>query len=286
MWFFAVGAVILWRVWTECYTKEFMTYSGDRSSPDASHAELFGSSELSLEDLERLATTFRPSWELDEAPFAGPATFSAADVRSLQGDPQLREGLHGGANEAFSKGRISEGSSRSRGTVSSRPKTEPVLGVRPIAPTTPLTAEDFEGSLKAPRFKRVLWVGIGAVTVLLVVLGIWATSSSDSKSQAPAEATGAPPPPPPPHPEPTPSPSPSEAQPALLAPPETEPALSAPPRSPPRATALPIAPRPTPAPQVLGRVPPPSPSHAPLPAPKPTARPKAPEPTIVHDVPF
>lgn len=109
MWFFAVGAVILWRVWTECYTKEFMTYSGDRSSPDASHAELFGSSELSLEDLERLATTFRPSWELDEAPFAGPATFSAADVRSLQGDPQLREGLHGGANEAFSKGRISEG---------------------------------------------------------------------------------------------------------------------------------------------------------------------------------
>jgi hypothetical protein len=144
--------VILWRVWTECYNQEFMTYSGDRSSPDASHAGLFGSSELSLEDLERLATTFRPSWELDEAPFAGPATFSAAEVRSLQGDPQLREGLHAGANEAFSRGRISQGSSPNRGTVSSRLKAEPAFGVRSIAPSAPLTAEDFEGSLNAPRF--------------------------------------------------------------------------------------------------------------------------------------
>src|SRR5258708_5928635 len=35
--------------------------------------------------LERLATSFRPSWELDEAPFSGAGALSAADVRALQG---------------------------------------------------------------------------------------------------------------------------------------------------------------------------------------------------------
>jgi hypothetical protein len=37
------------------------------------------------DELERLATAFRPSWELDDAPFTGAATFSAADIRALQG---------------------------------------------------------------------------------------------------------------------------------------------------------------------------------------------------------
>jgi hypothetical protein len=35
--------------------------------------------------LERLATSFRPSWELDEAPFTGAGTLSAGDIRALQG---------------------------------------------------------------------------------------------------------------------------------------------------------------------------------------------------------
>src|SRR5262245_6403895 len=40
--------------------------------------------ELSPDDLERLAATFRPMWELDDAPFAPTAaTLSAAEVREL-----------------------------------------------------------------------------------------------------------------------------------------------------------------------------------------------------------
>src|SRR5271166_5224074 len=37
------------------------------------------------DDLERLATAFRPSWELDDAPFTGAGVLSAGDIRALQG---------------------------------------------------------------------------------------------------------------------------------------------------------------------------------------------------------
>lgn len=36
-------------------------------------------------DFDRLAAAFRPAWELDDAPFTGPGTLSAADVQALQG---------------------------------------------------------------------------------------------------------------------------------------------------------------------------------------------------------
>jgi hypothetical protein len=36
-------------------------------------------------DFERLATVFRPSWELDDAPFTGERTLSASDIQALQG---------------------------------------------------------------------------------------------------------------------------------------------------------------------------------------------------------
>jgi hypothetical protein len=35
--------------------------------------------------LERLATAFRPSWELDDAPFTGAGSLSAAEIQALQG---------------------------------------------------------------------------------------------------------------------------------------------------------------------------------------------------------
>ncbi len=40
---------------------------------------------LTPEDAERLAAAFRPSWELDDAPFTGAGTLSATDVAALQG---------------------------------------------------------------------------------------------------------------------------------------------------------------------------------------------------------
>ena len=45
----------------------------------------FASGRLSPEEAERLASTFRPSWELDDAPFTGPGALSEADRRALQG---------------------------------------------------------------------------------------------------------------------------------------------------------------------------------------------------------
>ncbi|MGD0525780.1 MAG: hypothetical protein ABSE49_11585 [Polyangiaceae bacterium] len=45
----------------------------------------FASGRLSPEEAERLAATFRPSWELDDAPFTGPGTMSEADATALQG---------------------------------------------------------------------------------------------------------------------------------------------------------------------------------------------------------
>ncbi|HEY8038723.1 MAG TPA: hypothetical protein VIF15_02985 [Polyangiaceae bacterium] len=45
----------------------------------------FAGARLTPEDAERLAATFRPSWELDDAPFTGPGMLSEADLRGLQG---------------------------------------------------------------------------------------------------------------------------------------------------------------------------------------------------------
>jgi hypothetical protein len=45
----------------------------------------FAGGRLSPEEAERLASTFRPSWELDDAPFTGPGTLSESDLRALQG---------------------------------------------------------------------------------------------------------------------------------------------------------------------------------------------------------
>ncbi len=45
----------------------------------------FAGGRLSPEDAERFASMFRPSWELDEAPFTGPGTLSTGDMRALAG---------------------------------------------------------------------------------------------------------------------------------------------------------------------------------------------------------
>src|SRR5580700_8785195 len=59
-----------------------MAYQGD---PVPKGPAGFENAPLTPDDLERLATAFRPSWELDEAPFTGAGTMSAADVQALQG---------------------------------------------------------------------------------------------------------------------------------------------------------------------------------------------------------
>src|ERR1700678_4438006 len=58
-----------------------MAYQGD---PVSKGPAGFENAPLTPDDLERLATAFRPSWELDEAPFTGAGSLSAADVQALQ----------------------------------------------------------------------------------------------------------------------------------------------------------------------------------------------------------
>ncbi len=53
-----------------------------------------GPKELSPDDFERLASIFRPSWKLDDAPFTAGASFSKDEVQALQGSASPN-GIHG-----------------------------------------------------------------------------------------------------------------------------------------------------------------------------------------------
>src|SRR5678815_425931 len=50
---------------------------------------------LSPEDAERLASTFRPIWDLDDAPFAQGSALSAADVDALAGGAGVSPSIRG-----------------------------------------------------------------------------------------------------------------------------------------------------------------------------------------------
>jgi len=247
-----------------------MTYSGDRSSTEMSHPILFGAAELLPEDLERLAKAFRPSWELDEAPFAGPAMFTAADVRSLQGADgrvQVRQALH--ANDGVSQAKGFGHFASSRPVAGGlRPNAELTPRPRSVAPAMPA----FESPLDAPRFRNPPWIGMGVAAAVLVGIGIWATSSGSSSSsdpQAKAPVTGA------------------VAQPVVPA----VPPPAAAPSDPAPAPAAPLRDMRAPPPSALSpvQIPVVHPGAAisrPFPSAKAVARPKASNPTIVRDVPF
>jgi hypothetical protein len=53
-----------------------------------------GAKELSPEDFDRLASIFRPSWKLDDAPFTTGASFSKDELQALQGAASPN-GIHG-----------------------------------------------------------------------------------------------------------------------------------------------------------------------------------------------
>src|SRR5260370_25874312 len=62
-----------------------MAYRGDPSSRAGKARMASPTAALRPEDFEQLAAAFRPSWELDEAPFTGPGALSPGDLRALQG---------------------------------------------------------------------------------------------------------------------------------------------------------------------------------------------------------
>jgi hypothetical protein len=79
------------------------------TAPKATMA--FGSARLTPEEADRLASTIRPSWELDDAPFTGPGTLSEEDLRAL----------HGGGIHPAVRAMAQDGPSRSQATNGSHP---------------------------------------------------------------------------------------------------------------------------------------------------------------------
>lgn len=56
----------------------------------APKAPVFAHARLTPEEADRLASMFRPSWELDDAPFTGAGALSDADMLALQGGGGIR----------------------------------------------------------------------------------------------------------------------------------------------------------------------------------------------------
>jgi hypothetical protein len=299
-----------------------MAYPNDPSSPAPGEPGAFANARLSPDEFERLANAFRPSWELDDAPFTGAASFSPADLRALQGGGTRADvrSVTQAANGGYPPPVVAAPQWPEAGAVADRPMppvdvvpppppvarpSSPPLA-RPSAPPLDLSprprlvnravqmqaasiARDRAPSmdLEEPfprRSKTPLWIGIGAATLALIVVGVWAVSGHGTdKSPAPtvlsvdmrAQDNAPPIPPPPPEtattvqaspPPPTPRPT------AAATPTPVIPTTAV--------TALPVAPLPA---RVVAASPP-RPVYTP-PAPRPTPRPKGGS-TIVRDVPF
>ena len=90
----------------------------DKSGDSVSKASAgFTPGRLSAEDADRLASMFRPSWDLDEAPFVGPGTLAEGELRALSGGgvrPDVRAAaataLGAGGHEGASAGHEPENS--------------------------------------------------------------------------------------------------------------------------------------------------------------------------------
>jgi hypothetical protein len=298
-----------------------MAYPGD---PVAKGPARFEHAPLTPDDLEQLATAFRPSWELDEAPFTGAGTLSAADVQALQGGgthADVRAAMPN-AGSAFAPPRPNSvealGSVVVEESIIVRDPPAPAPALRPAPPPAPpprvpaadaapavaleatrivprrpaaaqsARVESFEAEVSpfARPSRKPLWLGLGAGVVVLAGLGIWAASGgqADPPATSAPAATAT-------H-APQMIPLPTLVAPAPMAPAVTATAIavttpSALPRAPATATVA-VAPTPSPAPlppRYVTAAPPPHPVAAPQPAPKPAPHPKG-GTTIVHDVPF
>lgn len=271
-----------------------MTYSGDRPGPLEGQMNGPAASELSPDDLERLSTEFRPSWELDDAPFAGAAKFSSADVQALQpGEARhrIRQALVTTTDEGFLTGRPERISSHPPpptarpARASNRPPGPSFTSPPPTFALAPMRAPalSLDSTLEARGFRRrrPSWISFVFVGILLIAVGVWATSSGTA-SQA-AAPTGAA------HETPAaaPAPEPSKEIQAAPPPPAPEPAaatVEAVPLPKPVAEPHPVAPTPTPSPARAAQSSSAT-AHASGGA-KPLTHPKSSAPTIVRDVPF
>ncbi len=77
-----------------------MAYPGAPSGPTVKGTATFAGGSLTADDLDQLASAFRPSWEFDEAPFVGAGTMSPNDLRALQGGGGIHADVRAAAQSA------------------------------------------------------------------------------------------------------------------------------------------------------------------------------------------
>jgi hypothetical protein len=296
-----------------------MAYPTDPRSPAGANASTFVGTRLTAEDAERLAATFRPSWELDQAPFTGPGSLSEADVHALRSEGthadvraavQALNGTHAPAPATVLQEPPSSVIIDPAVVTPEAPPVAPPMLTRTlvlpasadprvgmslesrnkttvILPRTPRPSLDSSEFAFAKRSRTGLWFGLSAAALVVVGVGLWLASSSGDKPTAPipsvqktqATAESRVPPPPPPRAPETVTAAPPPPAPAP--PPPPTPTVAAP-----VVAAPPPAPAAPPAPPVRLVVPPaPRPPTWNPPAARPPARPKG-GATIVRDVPF
>lgn len=255
----------------------------------------FANARLTPEEAERLAATFRPSWELDDAPFTGAAILSDADIKALQRGAaasevrttmQQQNGAHAAAparppdevaaNKAITQEDIAQAlrpapvpkiaaKGGPTGTVVLPPDQAPKITKPAAIPAAPLPAT---GDFVVPRKSKGPWIGIGAAFLLALAGGVlWMTSGGGEKPKPAAVPT----------PETT-------IEPTALpppAPPES-PATTAQSRAAAAATTRATAPAPPPKPPAYGAY---GGGGSP-PLPKPAPAKPAGKGTIVRDAPF
>jgi hypothetical protein len=289
-----------------------MASPGDPSDPTGASEGTFATAELTADDFERLSTAFRPSWELDVAPFTGPASLSPSDIRALHGGE-----VHADVRATIASARSANGSHPPpKPTVTSEPAQSvivesgfaapaapahasapprpvpvaiefPSVGQSPPAhaprsvPPAPMTAVarprlpsiDIGDSPFGRRSKTPLWIGLGIAVAAIAGLVLWSTSGTSTPDAAPAGSASA-----------------AAVSTSAAAAPSPEPPPPEPPPPPPAPPASAVMPNPI----VMAPAPAPTrspivqavPKPAPAAAPKPAAKPKAAGTTIVRDVPF
>src|SRR5262249_30979485 len=138
--------------------------------------------EISPEDLERFAATFRPMWELDDAPFStAPANLTASDVRALSA---------GGGNGEVAAALEATPPQVARAAPKKQAQ-QPAATAVP-QPRARIPSRDASASLEIDmramkRSNKAVYLAIGAVVIVAgAFLGIRYMGSSD------AEATPAP----------------------------------------------------------------------------------------------
>lgn len=139
----------------------------------------FAAGRLSPEDADRLAAMFRPSWELDDAPFTGPGSLEPSEVRALQGGGVHADVRAAAQNAAYA----SNGAHAVPAPQASHEPENSVVIDRSI------TAEDIA---QAPPAKPVAVKPIGTGTML----GMAAPPAPQAAPQPVPAVPQAPPPPP------------------------------------------------------------------------------------------